>query len=392
MTSSIAHQFVTFVRHHRAGAIAVVIFLVGALLIELGIGGTSGFLLFGPLDPRWGYVTLVPGCVVVATKRRSPMIALTLGSACFLVDFAFIGSIAMLAVLTDVIFEATMSLDRRGRERMLAILVAFGTVVLVIIALIAGDARTVVFTAIIVFAIIGMPFWWGTSVRSAEEIAELHAARAEDAARLIALRERDAVLEERRRMAGDLHDAIAGHLSAVALRSEAALARSADERLDRDTLLAVRESSLRSLDEMRSMVLLLRSGEEPIAAADRLDRLVDVIGAARTSGLHIETELAIPSSVPTAVDQAAARIVREALRNAERHAGGGSVTVRIAGDTGELELEVRSSGGRPGSHNGSGVGLAMLRERAEALGGVFSAGAQDGTWTVRAALPMEVRA
>jgi signal transduction histidine kinase len=72
--------------------------------------------------------------------------------------------------------------------------------------------------------------------------------------------------------------------------------------------------------------------------------------------------------------------------------------VRVAADAGQLELEVRSRGGRPGDARGAGLGLAMLRERAEALGGTFFAGrdtsapGRDGeTWVVRATLPLEVR-
>lgn len=398
MASSAGQRFIAFMRRHRSAAAAIIIFAVGSLLIALDAGGSWGILLNGRLDPWWGFATLVPGCIVVAAKHRAPMAALAVGSAIFLVDFAFIGTIALLAVLHEVIYEATVSLGRRGRDRMLAILVALGLVILVGIAVITRDLRTIVFAAIIVFAIIGTPFWWGTAVRSAEEVAELHAARAEDAARLVELREQDAVLDERRRMAGDLHDAIAGHLSAVALRSEAALARPADERQDRDALAAVREASLRSLDEMRSMILLLRSGAEPIAAADRLDRLADIIEEARDAGLTVTADLDLPSTPPTAVDQAAARIVRESLRNAAKHAAGGAVDVRVAADSGELELEVRSRGGRPGEAGGAGLGLAMLRERAEALGGTFSAGpdptsaAPDGdAWVVHASLPLGVR-
>jgi signal transduction histidine kinase len=398
MASSAAQRFIAWVRRHRSGTAAVVILLVGSLLITLDLGGTWGFVLLGRLDPVWGFATLLPGCLVVALKHRAPMTALAVGSAIFLVDFALIGSIALLAVLNEVIYEATVSLGRRGRERMLAILVAVGIVLLVGIAVLTRDVRTVVFAAIIAFAIIGTPFWWGTAVRSAEEVAELHAARAEDAARMVAMRERDAVLDERRRMAGDLHDAIAGHLSAVALRSEAALARPADERQDREALGAVREASLRSLDELRSMVLLLRSGAEPIAAADRLDRLDAIIAEARDAGLTVTADLALPPSPPTAVDQAAARIVRESLRNAAKHAAGGTVDVRVAADSAELELEVRSASGAGSKEapstagvGGAGVGLAMLRERAEALGGTFSAGHDGGHWVVRARLPLGVR-
>jgi signal transduction histidine kinase len=398
MASSAGHRFIAFMRRHRSPAAAVIIFVVGALLIALDAGGTWGFLLAGRLDQYWGFATLVPGCLVVAVKHRAPMAALAVGSGIFLVDFAFVGTIAMLAVLHEVIYETTVSLGRRGRDWMLAILVALGAIILIGIAVLTRDLRTIVFAAIIVFAIIGTPFWWGTAVRSAEEVAELHAARAEDAARLVALREQDAVLDERRRMAGDLHDAIAGHLSAVALRSEAALARPADERQDREALAAVREASLRSLDEMRSMVLLLRSGVEPIVAADRLDRLADIIDEARDAGLTVTADLDLPASLPTAVDQAAARIVRESLRNAAKHAAGGAVDVRLAADSGQLELDVRSRGGRAGDAGGAGLGLAMLRERAEALGGTFSAGRDtssgpfDGAaWVVHATLPLGER-
>src|SRR5690606_6153939 len=106
-------------------------------------------------------------------------------------------------------------------------------------------------------------------------------------------------------------------------------------------------------------------------------------------------------TLPAAVDQAAYRIVQEALANALRHGGGGPVEVTLDHDAGALRIEVANdvaarpvatsgtSCGTVPSEGSSGVGLLTMRERAEALGGTFHAGPDGDRWRVRAAIPTE---
>ncbi len=386
-------QAVAFARGHIGPVSAASILLLSVLMLALDITGFWGLAVhpLGP-SPWWGLLTIVPGCLLVAVRPRWPFATLVLGAVLFVVDLVSFGTVGQLFIINDLIYNATSRLSPRGRRRMIALLIALTAVTLTIVGSATGDARSVVLAGLVAFALLGTPIWWATNVRQAQELAELHEQRADDAARLAALREHEAVREERERMARDLHDVIAGHLSAVALRSEAALAREPHEEKDRAALAAVREASVRSLDEMRSMILLLRSGAEPVAAAPRLEGVADLLTQATASGLQVTWDAEPLPALPAAVDQAAARIVQESLVNAAKHAAGGEVDVRLRSRGGELAIEVASRGGRATDAGGAGLGLLTMRERAEALGGRFSAGPDDHGWTVRADLPAVVRA
>ncbi|PJJ72291.1 signal transduction histidine kinase [Diaminobutyricimonas aerilata] len=393
MGPSVLPRARAFARRHPGPVSAAAVLAISVVLLALDVTGLYG-AAWRPLgdNPWWGLLTVVPGCALLAAKNRIPLLALTLGGAVFVVDFIAFGTVGMLLVLNDLIYAATASLDRAGRMRLLLALVLLGLTVLAVVGATTHDARTTLFAALLVFALLGTPFWWATAVRQAHELAELHAARADDAARMAELREQDAVRAERERMARDLHDVIAGHLSAAALRSEAALAREPDEARDRDALAAVRESSVSSLEEMRSMILLLRAGAEPAVAPSRLDRLHEIVGEASTSGLRVEVEATELPELPAAVDQAATRILREALVNVAKHAAGARVRLIVAHRDGHLELAIESGPGRATDAGGAGLGLVTMRERAEALGGRFTAGPEGSGWAVRAELPVAVRA
>src|SRR5699024_6366077 len=122
------------------------------------------------------------------------------------------------------------------------------------------------------------PRWWGRSVRQHRERAERARVGAEDQSHLARMRHEEAARDEREQMARDLHDAVAGHLSAIALRTEAALVAGPTP-AEAETLTSVRSFSLEALTEMRTMIELLR-GTEPQRAPSRLsdraarDRLV----------------------------------------------------------------------------------------------------------------------
>jgi signal transduction histidine kinase len=199
-------------------------------------------------------------------------------------------------------------------------------------------------------------------------------------------------------MARDLHDAVAGNVSAVALHAEAALARPpvAGAERERAALEAVRAAGLASLEEMRAMILLLRAGSGPVAAAPRLDRLGALVAGARSAGLEVSLDAGELPPLPAAVEQAAYRVLQEALTNAVKHAPGGRAEVSAGVAGGRLLLRVDSADGRPGNAApGAGLGLLTMRERAESLGGRFAAGWADGArsrWSVAAELPVGVPA
>lgn len=378
-------------RRHRpriaAGGILALSVAFAAIDMR-GIWG-AGAPPFGP-SPWWGLTTVAVGCVLVATQPRFPLPALVLGTLVFALDGAWFGTLGMVLVMHELVYSATASLGTRGRRWMLVAVVAAVAVIAGSVAAVSHDLRATVLAGLLAFALLGTPYWWATAVRRAEEVGELHAARADDAARLGELREAESVRRERERMADELHDVVAGRLAAVALHSEAALDRDAQPDADRAALVELREAGVRGLAEMREMILLLRRGAEPLVAAERLDQLAGLLRETTDPGQAVSLEAHDLPALPTMIDQTAARVVREALVNAAKHAPGASTAVRLRAEDGALHIDVRTAGARPGRGPGTGTGLGLeaLRRRVEATGGVFAAGPDGEDWLVRAVLPI----
>ena len=112
------------------------------------------------------------------------------------------------------------------------------------------------------------------------------------------------------------------------------------------------------------------------------------------SGLVVGFDAPDVPEFGAAAEQAVVRIVREALTNCIRHAGGAEVDLEIVERNAEVQVRVRSRGGvasAAAAHGGEGWGLQMLRERVGALGGFFTAGPAPDGWSVEGRLPLEVR-
>ncbi len=204
-----------------------------------------------------------------------------------------------------------------------------------------------------------------------------------------------AVNAERARMARELHDMVANHLSAIAIHSTAALSLD-DAATTRRALDVIRENSVEGLAEMRRLIGILRDtgGDTEPSAAPTLDGLGALAEGARANGLDVRLEAAHGEGLPAPVELAAYRIVQESLTNALKHAAPGPVRVALTRADGVLHVCVTSPyGDRDGpSAPGSGAGLVGMRERTALLHGTFEAGpepAGDGKiWAVRAALPL----
>jgi signal transduction histidine kinase len=369
--------------------------LVGLLFLSVGIAGAwTPSAIAGNVDPWWHVVPLAAVCGVMLVKRKHPLLALLAGCIIFGVDAVAGGSLGVLLGLIDLIYSAALFAAARVPRRLgIAVLVAVIGIAAATFIL-GGGVQSAVLNALQVFAIFGTPLWWGISVRQQKELADLASARAADLQRLAELRETEAVREERVRMARDLHDALAGNLSAIAIHSEAALSSPASGGHDgthRDALSVIRSASVASLDEMRSMILLLRTRQDSMTSPARLTDLGDLVDSYRARGMSLtltgQSEL---PALPSAVDQAAFRILQESLGNAARHAAGAAVDVTIRSSPRELVVTISNHRTPQGLAPGGGLGLTTMRERAEALGGRLSAGwGTDGlTWVVEATLPL----
>ncbi|MEU1022470.1 histidine kinase, partial [Streptomyces sp. NPDC005904] len=239
----------------------------------------------------------------------------------------------------------------------------------------------------------------GSLVRNHREAAAAARLRAEQTALLAEMDRVQAVTAERARMARELHDMVANHLSAIAIHSTAALSLD-DPATSKDALAVIRENSVEGLAEMRRLIGILRddSGDLEPAAAPTLDGLTALIEGARTNGLDVALEDARPPrgpELPAPVGLAAYRIVQESLTNALKHASPGRVTVRLTQEPRALKVRVTSPYDAPAGPRapGSGAGLVGMRERTELLGGTFESGPEnshDGmAWTVSVSLPVD---
>ncbi|MEU1360978.1 histidine kinase [Micromonospora zamorensis] len=209
--------------------------------------------------------------------------------------------------------------------------------------------------------------------------------------------ERRAVLEERTRIAREMHDVVAHHMSLIAVQAETAPYRLTDVPAPAAAeFVAIASSARDALTDMRRLLGVLRSESSGPQTAPQpdladLDALVDT---ARRAGLPVTLDAgpADDGRVPAPVGLAAYRIVQEGLANAARHAGGAAVRVTVRAGHSSLEVRVENSpaDARPTADGGPGHGLTGMRERATSLGGTFTAGPlPDGGYAVAAELPYD---
>ncbi|MDG4796772.1 histidine kinase [Micromonospora sp. WMMD1082] len=207
---------------------------------------------------------------------------------------------------------------------------------------------------------------------------------------------RRAVLEERARIARELHDVVAHHMSMIAVQAETAPYRlAAVPDPARAEFAAIADSARAALTDMRRLLGVLRSESEDPQTAPQpgLAELPALVAAAHRAGMTVtlDTDVAAEPSAP--VGLAAYRIVQEGLANAARHAAGAEVRVTVRDRAGVLTVRVHNAaGGSPAGPDarGGGQGLAGMRERAVSLGGSFTAcPTPEGGYAIEALLPTD---
>ena len=204
---------------------------------------------------------------------------------------------------------------------------------------------------------------------------------------------RRAVLEERTRIARELHDVVAHHMSLIAVRAETAPYRIEGVPAPvAEELAAIAETSREALTEMRRLLGVLRAPEPPpVRPQPGSADLADLVAAARDAGVdaHLAVDGELP--VPAGTGLTAYRIVQEALSNARRHAAGAPVRIALRARGNTLVVDVVNGPGVPldAGTPGMALGLVGMRERAAMLGGSLVAGpTADGGFAVHATLPM----
>ena len=218
------------------------------------------------------------------------------------------------------------------------------------------------------------------------------------------------LLEERQRIARELHDVVAHHMSVIAIQAEAAPYKTEAPPPELVECFAdIRESALTGLTELRRVLGVLRTDRPDTAPQPGLADIDALLDSARSGGLSVTAAIAgDPAPLPAGVDLSAYRILQEALSNAMRHAPGSHVEISVTYRDDYVGLDVRndagspvtataariSGTGEPGGRRdlagtGSGHGLIGMRERATMLGGSVHAGpSEGGGFQVIAILPV----
>ncbi|MPY93150.1 MAG: sensor histidine kinase [Acidimicrobiia bacterium] len=237
-----------------------------------------------------------------------------------------------------------------------------------------------------------MAVMFGESVRNRQLLVGHLADRA---ARAEADAERR-VVEERLRIARDVHDVLAHTVAVMAVQAEvAADALQRDPDAVRAAVHAIRQAGTEAMGDVRSTVAVLRSGGDPASTTPvpgiaELDELVD---AARDQALDVKLDVVLSGrALPEMVELTAFRVVQEAITNVVRHARAASARVHVHEQDFVLVVEVHDDGhGRHPERVTAGFGLRGMAERVESVGGELWHGRHtDGGWVVRASLPLPV--
>ncbi|MEN9643995.1 MAG: hypothetical protein RL238_664 [Actinomycetota bacterium] len=268
------------------------------------------------------------------------------------------------------------------------------TVVLALLVLAAvsavHDGGAVAASTAFAFALVALPAVLGYAARTRRQYLAEVEARLAAAERDRDERARVAVVEERQRIARELHDVVAHHVSLIGVQAGAARSwlTVAPDRAAA-ALSAIEESSRSAVGEMRQLLDVLSPRNGLVPPQPDLTAVPVLVGHWRASGVHVEAQfIGDPGRVAPTVSACAYRIVEEALTNVERHSAAWSATVRVEIDE-SVRVEVTDPGPpRPASDDrGTGRGLAGMRERVELCGGALEAGrVADGSFRVVATM------
>ncbi|GAA1953259.1 sensor histidine kinase [Kitasatospora viridis] len=234
----------------------------------------------------------------------------------------------------------------------------------------------------------------GDALRSRRELLLSYRERAERAERTKEAEAQKRVTEERIRIARELHDVVAHHITLVNAQAGVAhhLMRRDPEHAYQ-ALERIRDTSRAALDELRATVGLLRGrddGEEPREPTPGLADLPALLDSFRHAGLTVGLERGGPDGeLPQLTELTAYRIIQEALTNTHKHAGAGAALVRLETGAAALTITVTDDGNGRGGGPGTGHGMIGMHERARSAGGTLSAGPRPGGgFRVHAELPL----
>ncbi|MDA8265233.1 MAG: histidine kinase [Actinomycetota bacterium] len=254
----------------------------------------------------------------------------------------------------------------------------------------------------------------GFAVRAQRSLLATFRERAEQAEREQRWTATRAVAAERARIARELHDIVAHHVSLLVVQAGAVRETLPADHVTRPVLDSMIDGGRRAMSELRDMLGALRLDEAadedarrdspghaagpPLAPLPTIEMVPDLVSGAAAAGLPVTLQVeGAPVETSAAVSLSAYRIVQEALTNAIRHAPGAFTSVLLSYSTGVLDVAVRNGPAprraaaferEPTPGAPSGHGLTGMRERAAQGGGILKAGPVKGGWEVRASFPL----
>lgn len=364
-------------------SLAAVVMVLAAASTDNPAPGTTSRGLDG-----WAALLLLLTSVFVVGGRRVPG---TAALAALLVSFVWyrVGyTSGLINVPTLIVFYRLGASE--GRRRRLAVTAASVMMLLVGIVVLAGESLTSGLTAA---GYVVMAVLFGEFIRTRELLVDHLAERAE---RAEAEAERR-VVEERLRIARDVHDVLAHSVSAMTVQAEvAADSLHRDDEAVEAAVEAIRQTGAEAMRDVRATVTVLRSGTDggDATPAPRIADIDQLVATAREHGLDVELDIVVSDRpLPEVVELTTFRIVQEAITNVGRHARASSAQVTVRDTGSELVVEVRDQGqAHPGPVT-AGYGLRGMAERVESIGGELWHGRPaEGGWVVRASLPLPVPA
>ncbi|MBE1490431.1 sensor histidine kinase [Plantactinospora soyae] len=325
--------------------------------------------------PGWALTgTLLAPLTAVALLGTYPLISLSvcvtasMATALALGDAVPVWSAALSAALGVISLLAGRRMSRPAPA--LAVLAA-GAALAIPLALIAEDAW--ITGLLLLVMTVALPWVLGRSIRQQAELVATTAERTR--------------LQERTRIAHDMHDTLGHELSLMALRAGAL--EIAPDLEDRHRMAAadLRAGAEAATERLAEILGVLHDGE-PASLQPASERIDDLVDRATQAGMAASLEWRGRRQLPPMVDRAAHRIVQEGLTNAMKHAAGTAVRVRLETADAMTLLTVTNPllpGSRPGA--GGRAGLVGLQERVRLVGGTLQAGPHDHVFEIVATLP-----
>jgi signal transduction histidine kinase len=337
--------------------------------------------------PPWGYALVVAQCLPLAWRRRLPFTVVMVTGA--------LTTVYGLTALPDPVLPfaglvALYSVAAYATRRLALVAAAVATLAIAV-SLAVDPPGGNLQDAAVQYLTFATAWLLGDAARSRWQLAAELQARAEHLERSRAAEARQAVAEERTRIAREMHDVLTHSVSLMVVQAEAGpVVVERDPARAVAAFDAISATGKRALAELRRLLGVLRDDQvDPLAPQPGVAQIGELVDGARRAGLEVHLRVSdLPQQLPVGVDLSAYRIVQEALTNVAKHAGPARVTVTVDHDGDDLRVEVADDGLAVPSAS-PGRGLLGMRERAASLGGTVSTGpAPGGGWVVRATLPL----